>query len=75
MSAFAEGGNRPFVPLRDGTLTRLLSECFGGNATTRMVATVSPAGYNGTETPFAMQRTISLAVCTVEGNCSDRGDS
>lgn len=45
LNAFADGSTS-FVPLRDSKLTRLLSECFGGNAKTWMLATVSPAGFN-----------------------------
>lgn len=49
LNAFAEGATT-HVPLRDSKLTRLLSECFGGNSKTWMLATISPSGFNMQET-------------------------
>ena len=52
LNSFSEGdsrGSKVKVPLRDSKLTRLLSECFGGNSKTWMLATVSPSAYNLTE--------------------------
>eukprot|EP01064_Diplonema_japonicum_P000901 TRINITY_DN1059_c0_g2_i1.p1 TRINITY_DN1059_c0_g2~~TRINITY_DN1059_c0_g2_i1.p1 ORF type:complete len:674 (+),score=102.71 TRINITY_DN1059_c0_g2_i1:23-2023(+) len=45
-----EGKQKERVPLRDSKLTRLLSESFGGNSKTWMLAAVSPSVYNWTET-------------------------
>ncbi|KAH9599182.1 Kinesin motor domain [Trypanosoma melophagium] len=42
-------GGDAFISLRASKLTRLLSESFGGNSKTWMLATVSPAAYNLTE--------------------------
>ena len=39
-----------YVPLRESKLTRLLSDCFGGNSKTWMLATVSPAACHLSET-------------------------
>ena len=50
LSSFSEGKQKVKVPLRDSKLTRLLSESFGGNSKTWMLATVSPALFNLTET-------------------------
>eukprot|EP00759_Apiculatamorpha_spiralis_P039655 PhF_6_TR38590/c0_g1_i4/m.57379/K17914/KIF13; kinesin family member 13 len=44
------GSTDAFLPLRESKLTRLLSECFGGNSKTWMLATVSPTSYNQQET-------------------------
>ena len=38
------------IPYRDSKLTRLLQDSLGGNAQTLMIACVSPAEYNLTET-------------------------
>ena len=50
LNSFSEGRQKVKVPLRDSKLTRLLSESFGGNSKTWMLATVSPSAYNLTET-------------------------
>lgn len=44
------GKSNNFVPYRDSTLTFLLKESLGGNSKTLMVATVSPALNNASET-------------------------
>ena len=38
------------IPYRDSKLTRLLQESLGGNAATTMIAAISPADYNYSET-------------------------
>jgi hypothetical protein len=38
------------IPYRDSKLTRLLQESLGGNAATVMIAAISPADYNYSET-------------------------
>eukprot|EP00667_Euglena_gracilis_P004502 EG_transcript_4523 len=48
-------GKADFVPLRDSKLTRLLSESFGGNARTWMLACVSPSAYNFHESLSTLQ--------------------
>ncbi|KEG06669.1 kinesin [Trypanosoma grayi] len=51
MNSFSERkGGDAFISLRASKLTRLLSESFGGNSKTWMLATVSPAAFNLTET-------------------------
>eukprot|EP00755_Sulcionema_specki_P006434 Sspe_Gene.35470::Locus_17175_Transcript_1_1_Confidence_1.000_Length_2418::g.35470::m.35470/K17914/KIF13; kinesin family member 13 len=50
LSSFSEGKQVAHVPLRDSKLTRLLSESFGGNSKTWMLATVPPTLYNWSET-------------------------
>ncbi|GET90531.1 kinesin, putative [Leishmania tarentolae] len=42
-------GNDAFISLRESKLTRLLSESFGGNSKTWMLATVAPTAFNLTE--------------------------
>jgi hypothetical protein len=48
LNSFSDGRG-DMVSLRDSKLTRLLSDCFGGNAKTWMLATVSPTAFNVTE--------------------------
>ncbi|KAH8605618.1 Kinesin motor domain [Trypanosoma vivax] len=48
-------GNDGFISLRASKLTRLLSESFGGNSKTWMLATVSPTAYNLTETKSTLE--------------------
>jgi outer membrane murein-binding lipoprotein Lpp len=50
LNSFSDSRGETFVSLRDSKLTRLLSESFGGNSKTWMLATVSPAQYNAVET-------------------------
>jgi hypothetical protein len=50
LNSFSDSRGDAFVSLRDSKLTRLLSESFGGNSKTWMLATVSPAQYNAGET-------------------------
>eukprot|EP01013_Petalomonas_cantuscygni_P009422 TRINITY_DN22245_c0_g1_i1.p1 TRINITY_DN22245_c0_g1~~TRINITY_DN22245_c0_g1_i1.p1 ORF type:complete len:673 (+),score=138.38 TRINITY_DN22245_c0_g1_i1:195-2213(+) len=70
LNAFAEGGASTHVPLRDSKLTRLLSDCFGGNAKTWMLATVSPAAFNLMETQSTLEyaSNAKLIVNTAEVN-------
>lgn len=52
INSLAEGlkkGNR-VIPYRESKLTRLLQESLGGNAATVMIASISPADYNYSET-------------------------
>eukprot|EP00756_Hemistasia_phaeocysticola_P016647 Hpha_TRINITY_DN15490_c0_g4::TRINITY_DN15490_c0_g4_i1::g.176377::m.176377/K20196/KIF3B; kinesin family member 3B len=49
LKSFSVGGDQKHVPLRESKLTRLLSESFGGNSKTWMLATVSPSLYNLSE--------------------------
>jgi len=56
LNAFSDSdGRADFVPLRDSKLTRLLSESFGGNARTWMLACVSPSLYNYSESMSTLQ--------------------
>ncbi|EPY31347.1 kinesin [Strigomonas culicis] len=52
LNSFSErkGNADSFISLRESKLTRLLSESFGGNSKTWMLATVSPTAYNAYET-------------------------
>ncbi|CCW59728.1 unnamed protein product [Phytomonas sp. EM1] len=51
LNSFSERkGGDAFIPLRESKLTRLLSESFGGNSKTWMLATVAPTAYNLVET-------------------------
>eukprot|EP00518_Triparma_eleuthera_P015141 CAMPEP_0197572868 /NCGR_PEP_ID=MMETSP1320-20131121/42677_1 /TAXON_ID=91990 /ORGANISM="Bolidomonas sp., Strain RCC2347" /LENGTH=351 /DNA_ID=CAMNT_0043135375 /DNA_START=108 /DNA_END=1160 /DNA_ORIENTATION=- len=43
-------GKQVHIPYRDSKLTRLLQESLGGNASTLMIAALSPADYNHDET-------------------------
>lgn len=45
LNSFSDGKS-DFISLRESKLTRLLSESFGGNSKTWMLATVSPAAFN-----------------------------
>lgn len=45
-----KNGQPKNIPYRESKLTRLLQESLGGNAATVMIAAVSPADYNYTET-------------------------
>lgn len=50
LNSFSERkGGDAFISLRESKLTRLLSESFGGNSKTWMLATVSPTAFNLTE--------------------------
>jgi hypothetical protein len=48
LNSFSDGRG-DMVSLRESKLTRLLSDCFGGNAKTWMLATIAPTAYNLTE--------------------------
>ena len=54
LNSFSDG-NKHHVPLRESKLTRLLSECFGGNARTWMFACISPSSYNYSETMSTLE--------------------
>ncbi|CDH52276.1 kinesin group protein [Lichtheimia corymbifera JMRC:FSU:9682] len=56
ISVLGDPGKRnQHVPYRDSKLTRLLQDSLGGNATTLMIACVSPAEYNLPETLNTLQ--------------------
>ncbi|XP_034940847.1 kinesin-related protein 4-like isoform X2 [Chelonus insularis] len=61
ISALAERGStshvagKRFIPYRDSTLTWLLKDSFGGNATTIMLATISPASGSYNETAHTLR--------------------
>ena len=63
LNSFSDGSNKTHVPLRESKLTRLLSECFGGNARTWMLACVSPSGFNYSETMSTLEYAQSAKVC------------
>uniref|UniRef100_A0A7S1N5X8 Kinesin-like protein n=1 Tax=Eutreptiella gymnastica TaxID=73025 RepID=A0A7S1N5X8_9EUGL len=54
LNTFSDG-KAEYVPLRESKLTRLLSESFGGNARTWMLACVSPSAYNYHESMSTLQ--------------------
>lgn len=54
LNSFSDG-NKLHVPLRESKLTRLLSECFGGNARTWMLACISPSSFNYSETMSTLE--------------------
>ena len=49
LNSFSSKETNTHVPLRESKLTRLLSESFGGNNKTWMLATVAPSAYNYSE--------------------------
>ncbi|XP_046817303.1 kinesin-related protein 4-like isoform X2 [Vespa crabro] len=51
----ASGSSRRYIPYRDSSLTWLLKDALGGNATTVMFATVSPASENYNETAHTLR--------------------
>ncbi|KAL2728148.1 kinesin-related protein 4-like isoform X2 [Vespula maculifrons] len=51
----ASGSSRRYIPYRDSSLTWLLKDALGGNATTVMLATVSPASENYNETAHTLR--------------------
>ncbi|CUF07572.1 kinesin, putative, partial [Bodo saltans] len=55
LNSFSDSRGESFVSLRDSKLTRLLSESFGGNSKTWMLATVSPAQFNAGETTSTLE--------------------
>lgn len=50
INALSEGRKNKVIPYRESKLTRLLQESLGGNAATIMIASISPADYNYSET-------------------------
>eukprot|EP00736_Rhodelphis_marinus_P009297 Rmarinus@m.14750 len=48
-------GTKSHIPYRDSKLTRLLQESLGGNMSTAMIAAISPAASNVTETLGTLQ--------------------
>ncbi|AAZ10374.1 kinesin, putative [Trypanosoma brucei brucei TREU927] len=57
-------GNGGFISLRASKLTRLLSESFGGNSKTWMLATVSPSASNLTETISTLEYAQNASAIT-----------
>lgn len=53
-----------YISLRESKLTRLLSESFGGNSKTWMLATVSPTAYNLTETISTLEYATNAMAIT-----------
>ncbi|XP_044585965.1 uncharacterized protein LOC123265994 isoform X2 [Cotesia glomerata] len=54
-SSTAINSGRKFIPYRDSTLTWLLKDSLGGNATTIMLATISPASGSYNETSHTLR--------------------
>lgn len=50
LSEGAKKGGKKVIPYRNSKLTRLLQESLGGNSATVMLASISPADYNFSET-------------------------
>ncbi len=63
LNSFSDGRN-DFISLRESKLTRLLSESFGGNSKTWMLATVSPSQYNLTETLSTLEYAVNAKSIT-----------
>ena len=63
-------GKQVHIPYRDSKLTRLLQESLGGNASTLMIAALSPADYNHDETLSTLNyaRRVKLVENKVEKN-------
>ena len=63
-------GKSVHIPYRDSQLTRLLQESLGGNASTLMLAALSPADYNHDETLTTLQyaRRVKMVENKVEKN-------
>lgn len=55
ISVLGSDKQQQHVPYRDSKLTRLLQDSLGGNAATLMIACVSPAEYNLSETANTLQ--------------------
>ncbi|KAI7886775.1 kinesin-domain-containing protein [Lichtheimia hyalospora FSU 10163] len=55
ISVLGNDKQQQHVPYRDSKLTRLLQDSLGGNAATLMIACVSPAEYNLSETANTLQ--------------------
>ncbi|KAH9598889.1 Kinesin motor domain [Trypanosoma melophagium] len=60
-----------FISLRASKLTRLLSESFGGNSKTWMLATVSPAAYNLTESISTLEYAQNAMAITNKAKVND----
>ena len=66
-------GQKKIIPYRDSKLTRLLQESLGGNSATIMIAAISPADYNYSETLSTLKyanraKSIENAVTRNEDN-------
>ncbi|SYZ67767.1 kinesin [Leishmania braziliensis MHOM/BR/75/M2904] len=65
LNSFSERkGSDVFISLRESKLTRLLSESFGGNSKTWMLATVSPTAFNLTESISTMDYATNAMAIT-----------
>lgn len=63
LNSFSEGSN-DYISLRESKLTRLLSESFGGNSKTWMLATVSPSAFNVTESLSTLEYAANAKLIT-----------
>eukprot|EP00600_Ochromonadales_sp_CCMP1393_P008823 CAMPEP_0174954044 /NCGR_PEP_ID=MMETSP0004_2-20121128/205_1 /TAXON_ID=420556 /ORGANISM="Ochromonas sp., Strain CCMP1393" /LENGTH=787 /DNA_ID=CAMNT_0016201813 /DNA_START=43 /DNA_END=2407 /DNA_ORIENTATION=- len=73
LSEGAARNKKKVIPYRDSKLTRLLQESLGGNAATVMIAAISPADYNYSETMSTLKyanraKSIENAVTRNEDN-------
>ncbi|ORC93450.1 kinesin [Trypanosoma theileri] len=64
-------GGDAFISLRASKLTRILSESFGGNSKTWMLATVSPTAYNLTETISTLEYAQNAMAITNKAKVND----
>ncbi|RNF10323.1 putative kinesin, partial [Trypanosoma rangeli] len=72
MNSFSDRkGGDAFISLRASKLTRLLSESFGGNSKTWMLATVSPAATNLTETVSTLEYAQNAMAITNKAKVND----
>ncbi|RNF26524.1 putative kinesin [Trypanosoma conorhini] len=72
MNSFSDRkGGDTFISLRASKLTRLLSESFGGNSKTWMLATVSPAATNLTETTSTLEYAQNAMAITNKAKVND----
>ncbi|KPA80648.1 putative kinesin [Leptomonas pyrrhocoris] len=73
LNSFSERkGGDAFISLRESKLTRLLSESFGGNSKTWMLATVSPTAFNLTETISTLDYATNAMAITNKAKVNKR---
>ena len=63
LNSFSDGRN-DFISLRESKLTRLLSESFGGNSKTWMLATISPSQFNLVESLSTLEYALNAKAIT-----------